>query len=46
MGWCLALMPTFAPKQTVKVLVSMSKLELYSEEVSACAYTKRVCMPM
>eukprot|EP00967_Tisochrysis_lutea_P005994 scaffold7073_cov16-Tisochrysis_lutea.AAC.1 len=33
MGWCLALMPTFAPHQTVKVLSSMAKLELYSEEV-------------
>lgn len=33
MGWCLALMPTFAPHQTVKVLSSMAKLELYSEEL-------------
>ncbi|KAF5834763.1 hypothetical protein DUNSADRAFT_8451 [Dunaliella salina] len=33
MGWCLALMPTFAPNQTVKVLNSMAKLQLYSEEL-------------
>lgn len=44
MGWCLALMPTFTPKHTAKVLLSLGKLELYSEEVRVCLCFACACV--